>query len=147
MPLRPAGASMAVMPSARADAPTRRSFSRAAATSALALALIWLALVTFGRVEEVPAAVAIDEAIVLDVTLRPAGHPPAALVVVQAPPGSRHGPGSVLGSVPSRVVVDRSGEWRFEAQFARRRSGAVAIVVPDQRAVTLDFSVRSASIP
>jgi hypothetical protein len=132
---------------ARPDTPPPRPFSRLAATSALSLALAWLALATWGSVERAAPAPAIDEAIVLDVAVRPAGHPPAALVVVAAPPGSRHAPGTVLGSVPNRVLIDRAGEWRFVAHFADRSSAVVAANLPARGAVTLDFSLHNASVP
>jgi hypothetical protein len=54
---------------------------------------------------------------VVDVRIDPAGLPPVSLVVVESPPGSRLPPGTVVGSVPSKVLLDRDGVWRFEARF------------------------------
>jgi hypothetical protein len=76
---------------------------------------------------------------VLDVRLAPERHPPASLVVVSSPSGSQFTPGTVLGSVPRRVALDRDGTWQFQARFQDRRSDLVTVVIPETTAVTLTF--------
>jgi len=76
---------------------------------------------------------------VVDVRIEPAGMPPVSLHVVESPPGSRLPPGALVGSVPSKVLLDRTGVWRFEARFGDRRSPIVALVVPNDPDLTLPF--------
>lgn len=73
------------------------------------------------------------------VRLEPPGHPPASLVVLSSPPGSRWSAGQVIGTVPSVVTLDREGAWRFEARFAGRRSEPADAFLPFDRDVALVF--------
>lgn len=73
------------------------------------------------------------------VRLEPPGHPPASLVVLSSPPGSRWSAGQVVGTVPSVVTLDREGAWRFEARFAGRRSEPADAFLPFDRDVALVF--------
>jgi hypothetical protein len=138
---------MAVVLRTRTATPAGWPFSRLAASSVLVLAFAWLGLATFGAGGQANPVAAYDPAaeIVVDVTLIPTGHPPASLVVVRSPAGSRFPPGSVVGSVPNRIVVDQPGTWAFEARFANRRSATVTVMLPARGSVTLAFDVPRAS--
>jgi len=81
---------------------------------------------------------------VIDVTVVPPGQPPVGLVVVASPPGSSLAVGSVIASVPGKVWLDLAGRWRFEARFGERRSPAVELVVPFERALQLAFPTPAA---
>ncbi|MDA0700222.1 MAG: hypothetical protein O3A02_03300, partial [bacterium] len=50
-------------------------------------------------------------------------------------------PGTLVGSVPSKVLLDREGVWRFEARFGERRSQIVALVVPNDPFLIVPFPV------
>jgi hypothetical protein len=77
-----------------------------------------------------PLAVA---AYVVDVRIEPAGLPPARLVVLESPAGSRLTPGTVVGSVPRMIQLDREGTWRFEARFLERRSAPAELELSAER--------------
>jgi hypothetical protein len=76
---------------------------------------------------------------VVDVRIDPAGLPPVSLVVVESPPGSRLPPGMVVGSVPSKVLLDRDGVWRFQARFGGTSSQVVVLVAPEQQVLVVPF--------
>jgi hypothetical protein len=63
-----------------------------------------------------------------------------SLVVVASPPGSRHGAGTVIRTVPDKVVLDREGTWQLQGLFDGRRSAIVTIVVPRDQTVVLPFA-------
>jgi hypothetical protein len=78
-------------------------------------------------------------AYVVDVRVEPPGLPPARLVVLESPPGSRLEVGTVIGSVPRKVPLDRAGTWRFEARFLDRRSAPATLVLPRDHVLVLVF--------
>gem|GEM_PF-1246644 len=78
--------------------------------------------------------------IVVDVRIEPASLPPATLVIVSSPSGSRLAPGSALGTVPRRVVFDAEGVWQIEARFQERRSESVTFRLPEERDIVLRFA-------
>jgi hypothetical protein len=89
-----------------------------------------------GRAPAVPVVVGVYP---VDVLVAPDRLPPVALVVVASPPGSRHAPGTVLRTVPDRVILDQSGSWQLQGRIDARRSAIVTIVVPRDTSVTLSF--------
>lgn len=76
---------------------------------------------------------------VVDVRVDPANLPPVSLVVDQSPSGSSFRAGTVIGSVPRRVVFDATGTWVVHAAFQDRTSDRVTLRVPEDRAITLTF--------
>ncbi len=96
-----------------------------------------------------PAAAVADGAVayVVDVRIEPAGLPPARLVVLESPPGSRLVAGTVVGSVPRRVPLDRAGTWRFEARFLDRRSEPATLELPGDRSLVLVFPDPTTAAP
>jgi hypothetical protein len=76
---------------------------------------------------------------VVDVRVAPANLPPVSLVVDQSPSGSSFRPGTVIGSVPRRVVFDATGTWVVHAAFQGRTSDRVTVRVPEDRTLTLTF--------
>jgi hypothetical protein len=75
----------------------------------------------------------------LEVAIAPNGHPPASLVVLRSPEGSRFRPGTVLGSVPGPVQLDRLGGWIVQARFIDAFSTPVELVAPFDRHIHLTF--------
>jgi hypothetical protein len=88
-----------------------------------------------------PSGVTVSRVVghVVDVRIEPAGLPPVSLVVVESPPGSRLPPGAVVGSVPSKVLLDRDGVWRFQARFGGTTSRTVVLVAPDEAVLVVPF--------
>ncbi|MFO7544965.1 MAG: hypothetical protein R6W77_05665 [Trueperaceae bacterium] len=76
---------------------------------------------------------------VVDVRIDPANLPPVSLVVDQSPSGSSFRSGTVIGSVPRRVVFDATGTWVVHAAFQGRTSDRVTLRVPEDRTLTLTF--------
>jgi hypothetical protein len=76
---------------------------------------------------------------VVDVAVQPQNLPPVTLYVVSAPEASRWQPGTALGTVPGRVVLDQPGTWRLQGRFQDRLSEVVILALPEDRAVTLAF--------
>jgi len=110
--------------------------------AALLLGALVLAIVTAVARRPVPpptGALGSVTSIVVDVRIEPASLPPASLVVVASPSGSRLSAGSALGTVPRRVVFDAEGTWQVEARFQNRRSEVVTFRLPDEREVVLRF--------
>ncbi len=102
---------------------------------ALLAALIWLT-------QRRPVSVATGTAattFVVNVRVEPTGLPPVRLVVLERPVGSRHAVGTVIGSVPGPVPLDREGTWRFEGQFLDRRSAPATLDLPLERSLVLVF--------
>jgi hypothetical protein len=123
-------------------APTSRDVRRRAVLGvALALsASAWLALATLAQPRPVePVLVSRVVGHVVEVAIEPGGLPPVSLVVVESPPGSRLAPGSVVGSVPSKVLLDRDGVWRFQARFGGKVSPTVALVTPGEARIVVPF--------
>jgi hypothetical protein len=102
---------------------------------ALLAALIWLTQ----RRPLPPAAGTAATTYVVDVRVEPSGLPPVRLVVLERPSGSRHEVGTVVGSVPGPVPLDREGIWRFEGQFLDRRSAPAVLDLPLERSLVLVF--------
>ena len=110
--------------------------------AALLLGALVLAIVTAVARRPVPpptGPLGSVTSIVVDVRIEPASLPPASLVVVASPSGSRISAGSALGTVPRRVVFDAEGTWQVEARFQDRRSDIVTFRLPDEREVVLRF--------
>lgn len=74
---------------------------------------------------------------VVNVSVEPSSLPPVTLIVLDSPPTSRWRPGTIFGTVPGQVVLDREGRWSFVGEYQQRRSEAVSISVPEQRDFTL----------
>ena len=53
--------------------------------------------------------------------------------MLESPAGSRLAPGSSLGSVPRKIVLDQPGTWLLQGRFQGRLSPAVAITIPGDR--------------
>lgn len=85
------------------------------------------------RPSSVEVAVWGGAARLVDVRVEPSGLPPVALVVVESPAGSVYTAGSVLATVPGRVLLDQDGRWRLEVRFAGARSEQVTLRVPFER--------------
>jgi hypothetical protein len=110
------------------------------ALSLVVAAGAWLALASWSP--PVPAGAAFVSRVVghvVDVRVDPAGLPPVSLVVVESPPGSRLPPGTIVGSVPSKVLLDRDGVWRFEARFGGTSSHTVVLLAPDDPLLVVPF--------
>jgi hypothetical protein len=75
----------------------------------------------------------------LQVTVLPSGRPPASLVVLRSPEGSLFRPGTVLGSVPGTVSLDRHGAWIVQGRFLDSFSEAVELIAPFDLHVSLSF--------
>lgn len=75
----------------------------------------------------------------VDIAVSPSGLPPVRLVVESAPKGSGIEPGTVIGSVPKRVVFSHQGEWVVYGQYGDQISGSATITVPRDMRVTLVF--------
>lgn len=88
---------------------------------------------------EPPVSVPLSGGLLVNVQVQPAGMPPVSLVVLESPQGSRLGAGSVVGTIPNRVLLDRAGVWRFEARFRDLRSAQARIILPEQRELVLVF--------
>lgn len=73
----------------------------------------------------------------VNVGVEPTSLPPVTLIVVDSPPDSRWRPGTIFGTAPSQVVLDRGGRWSFVGEYQQRRSAVVTIEVPTERAFTL----------
>ena len=73
----------------------------------------------------------------VDVAVLPANLPRVTLIVVDSPPDSRWRPGTIFGTAPNQVVLDREGRWSFVGEFQQRRSEVVTLEVPAQRSFTL----------
>jgi hypothetical protein len=73
----------------------------------------------------------------VEVTVEPTTLPPATLIVVDSPAQSRWRPGTIFGTVPGQVVLDRDGRWSFLAEYQGRRSEVVTLEVPNQSNITL----------
>jgi len=84
---------------------------------------------------------------VVDVRVDPANLPPVSLVVDQSPNGSSFRAGTVIGSVPRRVVFDATGTWVVHAAFQGRTSDRVTLRVPEDRTLTLTFPPAAAEQP
>ena len=127
-------------PAGRPDARAQRR--RTWLLAALLLLAVVLAVVTaIGRqpVPPPPEATGSLSSFVVDVRLEPASLPPASLVVLESPPGSRLAPGNVLGTVPRRVVFDAEGVWRVQGRFQERHSEPFTFQLPQDREVVLRF--------
>jgi hypothetical protein len=73
----------------------------------------------------------------VEVGVEPSNLPPATLIVVDSPAQSRWRPGTIFGTVPGQVVLDREGRWSFVGEYQGRRSEVVTLEVPIQRNFTL----------
>jgi hypothetical protein len=119
-------------PDVRGDAARRRRLGLFALLM-VAVAVLATLSVALQRRPTGPAAPLAVAAYVVDVRIEPAGLPPARLVVLQSPPGSRLTPGTVVGSVPRMIQLDREGTWRFEARFLERRSAPAELELSAER--------------
>lgn len=144
--VRPGGSPLGGLPSraaaavARAGAtPDGRRRLRLGAALLVGVALLATLSVALQRRPAVAVPSSGATAYVVDVQVSPGGLPPARLVVLSSPPGSRLTPGTVVGSVPRMVQLDREGTWRFEARFLERRSEPATLRLPEERTLVLVF--------
>jgi hypothetical protein len=108
----------------------------------LVVGAVLLALLTvFGRRPPAPPIVGANgvATYVVDVRVTPERLPPVSLVVVASPPGSQHAAGTVIRTVPDRVVLDAAGTWRLQGRFDGRASAVVSVVVPGEASIVLPF--------
>lgn len=75
----------------------------------------------------------------VDIEVEPVGLPPVRLVVDSAPKQSGIEPGTVLGSIPKRVVFSHQGDWVVHGEYNDQQSPAVTLQVPNDRHVTIVF--------
>jgi hypothetical protein len=75
----------------------------------------------------------------IQATLQPAGHPPATLIALKSPNGSSATPGSMLGTVPGSIMLDRSGRWVLQARFTDSFSEPVEFVAPIDQVLVYNF--------
>jgi hypothetical protein len=105
------------------------------ASIALALMLVW-----GGRDAGGPETVGAGGSYPVVVRVTPERLPPVSLVVVSSPPGSQYAAGTVIRSVPDRIVLDREGTWQLQGRFEGRHSSVVTVVVPTDVPVVLPFA-------
>lgn len=125
----------------RTPSQERRKRRRTWLLAALLVLAVVLAVVTAVARRPVPPPGASDplSSFVVEVRIEPASLPPVSLVVIASPSGSRLDAGSVLGTVPRRVVFDAEGTWQVEGRFQDRRSETVTFRLPQDRAIVLAF--------
>ncbi|MFN2322811.1 MAG: hypothetical protein ABR510_07620, partial [Trueperaceae bacterium] len=128
---------------AQASAEGRRRLALGAILVVAVVVLASLSVALQRRPQPVATVAGSAVAFVVDVRIEPAGLPPARLVVLESPPGSR----LVVGSVPRRVPLDRAGTWRFEARFLDRRSEAATLELPGDRSLVLVFPEPTTAAP
>ena len=127
---------------ARAPSKERRQRRRTWLLAALIVLAVVLAVVTAVARRPVPPPPDPSgplSSFVVEVRLEPASLPPVSLVVITSPSGSRLGAGSVLGTVPRRVVFDAEGTWQVQGRFQDRRSETVTFRLPQDREIVLPF--------
>ncbi len=110
--------------------------------AALVVLAVVLAVVTAVARRPVPPPAGASgplSSFVVDVRIEPASLPPVSLVVITSPSGSRLSAGSVLGTVPRRVVFDAEGTWQVQGRFQERRSETVTFRLPQDREIVLAF--------
>ncbi len=123
------------------DRPARRSWRRLLMlllVLLLAGALAYFALLRQPRTSSAPVG-GNDVSYIVDVAVAPATLPPVTLMVVLAPPNSATPAGTILGSAPRKVVLDRQGHWVLQGRFQGVTSDPVAVDLPGQRSVTVTF--------
>jgi hypothetical protein len=84
---------------------------------------------------------------IVDVAVAPNDLPPVDLYVVRSPSGSATPAGTILTSVPRKVVFDRKGTWVVEGVFQGRHSEPATVELPNQRSVTIRFAPLPAGGP
>ncbi len=132
---------------AQASAEGRRRLALGATLVFAVVVLASLSVALQRRPQPVAAVAESAVAYVVDVRIEPAGLPPARLVVLESPPGSRLVAGTVVGSVPRRVPLDRAGTWRFEARFLDRRSEPATLELPGTQTLVLVFPDPTTAAP
>ena len=132
---------------AQASVEGRRRLALGALLVVSVIVLASLSVVLQRRPQSIAAVAGTAVAYVVDVRIEPTGLPPARLVVLESPPGSRLTAGTVIGSVPRRVPLDRAGTWRFEARFLDRRSEPATLEVPRDHALVLVFPDPTTAAP
>lgn len=75
----------------------------------------------------------------VEIDVEPSGLPPVRLVVDSAPKQSGIEPGTVLGSIPRRVVFSHRGDWVVHGEYTDQQSLPVTLHIPDDRHVTIVF--------
>ncbi len=110
-----------------------------AALLVLAVVLAVVTAVARRPVPPPPGASGPLSSFVVEVRIEPTSLPPVSLVVIASPGGSRLGAGSVLGTVPRRVVFDAEGTWQVQGRFQDRRSETVTFRLPQDREIVLPF--------
>lgn len=118
----------------------RRTYRFAVLGATLVLTAVLAFLALSGRQERFRDPIANRTVVyVVDVSVQPESLPPVRLFVVEGPDTSKWQPGTELGNVPGRIVLDREGTWRFQGRFQDRLSQVVTLELPSQRQFTLSF--------
>jgi hypothetical protein len=74
---------------------------------------------------------------IVSVNVEPNNLPPLDLLVVSSPEGSKFRAGAVVSKVPGQIVLDRAGNWQFQARFQDVLSDTVALQLPEQYNLTI----------
>jgi hypothetical protein len=113
----------------------RRRSGMIAALVILTAVLAGLALYSRGLLpfNQAPAVTAPLVTYIVDVQVEPADLPPVTLYVLESPAGSALRAGTIVGTAPRKIALDRPGNWVFEGRFQGQASGPVAIQVPEER--------------
>ena len=84
---------------------------------------------------------------ILDALVEPDNLPPVKLVVIESPDNSKFAPGSSLGSVPRKIVLDQPGTWRLQGRLQDRHSPEVTIIIPNDRTFTVTIPTLDSDTP
>ena len=84
---------------------------------------------------------------ILDALVEPDNLPPVKLVVIESPDNSKFAPGSSLGSVPRKIVLDQPGTWRLQGRLQDRHSPEVTIIIPNDRTFTVTIPTLDSDAP
>lgn len=109
-----------------------------AALGALAMALLIIGIARFASRsgDQVPVG---NVAHIVNIAVQPTDLPPIRLVVESAPRSADMRAGTVLSSVPNRVVFSHSGTWVVYGEYGSTKSNSVTLNIPTDREVTLTF--------
>lgn len=120
-----------------------------AALVILTIVLVGLALYSRDMLRipwnQAPAVTAPLVTYIVDVQVEPADLPPVTLYVLESPPGSALRAGTIVGTAPRKIALDRPGTWVFEGRFQGQTSGPVSIQVPEERNRVVLISIPPAS--
>jgi hypothetical protein len=106
-------------------------------TALLILSAVFAGLALFARGStawnQPAAAVGPPVTYIIDVQVDPPNLPPVTLPVLQSPQGSAFKPGTIVGTAPRKIALDRPGNWVFEGRFQELRSAPAAISIPEEK--------------